>query len=519
VTAASTVDPATRPDDAAAAADVRALLDRAVEVYGDDPVAHRLRDQRRRLDDPLRVALVGRVKAGKSTLLNALVGARIAPTDAGECTKVVTLYRNGATPRVLLHDTAGAVRTLPVRRSADGLHLDLAGTPAEQVAFLAVDWPATGLVPATLIDTPGLASLTAAASARTESFFDSGEHVPGADAVVFLTRQMQAEDLAFLAAFQAATGAGDVHTTTITVLSRADEIASGRLDALRAADAVAQRMAGDPAVRAVSDTVVPVAGLLALGARTLRQGDFVALRTIARAQPDDLRTLLLSADRFCRPEVPVPVSREVRVALVERLGLFGIRLSITLIRSGLTDAQSLADELQRRSGLAELQRLIAVHFTRRGGVLKVETALRTLETVLRERPTAGDADLWRELERIRLASHDLDELALLARSRAPDGPLPGALRAEGERLLGAEGPETTVRLGLPAGAPDEAVRAAAADAIDRWRAAGADPLAPRATLDAIDVVVRACEQILGGLDGQASAVLAAQPGAGGAGEE
>ena len=51
MTAASTADPATRPDDAAAAAEVRALLDRAVEVYGDDPVAHRLRDQRRRLDD------------------------------------------------------------------------------------------------------------------------------------------------------------------------------------------------------------------------------------------------------------------------------------------------------------------------------------------------------------------------------------------------------------------------------------------------------------------------------------
>ena len=498
-----------------ATADVRALMDRAVEVYRDDPAVERLREQRRRLDEPLRVALVGRVKAGKSTLLNALVGARIAPTDAGECTRVVTLYRHGATPRVLLHDTAGSVRSLPVRRSGDGLQLDLAGTPPEQVAFLAVDWPAGGLTPATFIDTPGIASLTGEASARTESFLDTGDHLPGADAVVFLTRQMQAGDLAFLAAFQAATGAVDVHTTTITVLSRADEIASGRLDALQAADGVARRMAGDPGVRAVSDTVVPVAGLLALAARTLRQGDFVALRSLANGPPEDVQSLLLSADRFTRPEASAPVSRDVRVSLLERLGLFGIRLSIALIRAGIADAQALAEELEQRSGLATLRRLIAVHFTQRGARLMAMTALRTLESVLRERPTAGDDLLWRELERLRLASHDVEELGLLARSRAVDGPLPGPLRAEGERLLGAEGSAPRARLGLPAEAPVEAVRAAAVEALDRWRAAAADPLAPRATVDAIDVVVQSCEELLNGVD-QRSDGFPAKPGPGGA---
>ncbi len=36
-----------------------------------------------RLGEPLRVAIAGKVKAGKSTLLNALVGDELAPTDAG----------------------------------------------------------------------------------------------------------------------------------------------------------------------------------------------------------------------------------------------------------------------------------------------------------------------------------------------------------------------------------------------------------------------------------------------------
>ena len=49
--------------------------------------------ERRRLDLPVQVAIAGKVKVGKSTLLNALVGEELAPTDASECTRIVTWYR------------------------------------------------------------------------------------------------------------------------------------------------------------------------------------------------------------------------------------------------------------------------------------------------------------------------------------------------------------------------------------------------------------------------------------------
>jgi predicted GTPase len=48
-----------------------------------------------RLSEPLRVAIAGRLKAGKSTLVNALIGRRVAPTAVGECTRVVTRFRYG----------------------------------------------------------------------------------------------------------------------------------------------------------------------------------------------------------------------------------------------------------------------------------------------------------------------------------------------------------------------------------------------------------------------------------------
>ncbi|MDK3255092.1 dynamin family protein [Blastococcus capsensis] len=491
--------------------DVRLLLDESLDAYRDDPDALPvLRAQRERLDEPLRIALVGRVKAGKSTLLNALVGERLAPTDAGECTRVVTWYRHGAVPRVALHPVDGLRRVLPVRRVDGALRLDLAGTPPEDVERLVVDWPTAGLAAATLLDTPGISSLDVGTSARAWELLDRDE-LPVADAVVFLTRQMQPEDLDFLARFQEATGGPGVHTTTITVLSRADELGAGRVDALLAAQQVARRMSGDPAVRARSQAVVPVAGLVGLAGRMLRHREFVALRSLAAAERADLEAMLLSADRFCRDDAPVPVSRELRVTLLERLGIFGIRLAVALIRTGVSDAGELGDQLVRRSGLAELQRLLTVHFLRRSAALRAATAVRLVERLLRERPVADAVPLWARVERLQIGTQELVELELLARSRAVDGPIPPEFRAEAERLLGAEGPDPADRLGLAADAPPEELRAAALTALDRWRARALDPLAGRPTVDACADLARSCEAVVATLDAAGSGAPAAQP--------
>src|SRR3954469_5981207 len=49
-------------------------------------VAGQVRQIRDRLGEPLRVAIAGRLKAGKSTLVNALIGRRGAPAAGGGCT-------------------------------------------------------------------------------------------------------------------------------------------------------------------------------------------------------------------------------------------------------------------------------------------------------------------------------------------------------------------------------------------------------------------------------------------------
>lgn len=56
---------------------VRQCVDE-IRIVADDGAQPELADIRRRLDEPLRVLVTGRVSSGKSTLVNALLGRRIA---------------------------------------------------------------------------------------------------------------------------------------------------------------------------------------------------------------------------------------------------------------------------------------------------------------------------------------------------------------------------------------------------------------------------------------------------------
>ena len=77
------------------------------------------------------------------------------------------------------------------------------------------------------------------------------------------------------------------------------------MDALHQAGEVARRMAADPAVAEVSPSVLPVAGLLGMAGRTLRHGDFVALRSLAGTPPGELQRVLLARALLARPDLLV----------------------------------------------------------------------------------------------------------------------------------------------------------------------------------------------------------------------
>src|SRR5213083_2846627 len=120
---------------------VRAILGGTIQAYRNDPAYRHRPDVHNEL---IRIALAGTLKAGKSTLVNALVGEDIAPTDATEATRIVTWFRNGPTPKVTANHRGGRRSNVPIARDPGdrALTFDFASLDPEDVVDLDVEWPA-----------------------------------------------------------------------------------------------------------------------------------------------------------------------------------------------------------------------------------------------------------------------------------------------------------------------------------------------------------------------------------------
>jgi len=479
----------------AALADARRVAQQALELYADDPAVEVVRAFDRRLQSPLRLALAGMVKAGKSTLLNAMLGEAIAATDAGECTRVVTWYRRAPTPSIMLYPHEGQPRRLRFQREGGRVVIDLDGATAEEVAWIDVGWPSESLRSLILIDTPGIASLSTEVSARATDFLTRKSAASAPDAVIYLMRHLHSSDRHFLESFRDAAMGGSLTVNAVAVLSRADEIGSARIDSLLSAGQVAQRYADDGDLHALVLDVIPVAGLVAETARTLRESEFRALTVIAGLERATREKMLLSADRFARPTDVVDLGEATRRELLARFGLYGIRLSAALIRGGATTSTTLAEGLLERSGLNTLQAMVRDHFRARAGTLKVYGALPGLEAVLREHPRPGSDVLLAEIERIFATTHSLRELGALSRTRAGGYTLSPELLQEAERIVGGSGAAALIRLGLDESADAAAVRERADVLLTRWRGIAESPLTERGAVGLCHTVIRSLEQV------------------------
>lgn len=275
--------------------------------------------------------MAGMVKAGKSTLLNAIIGEEIAPpTDAGECTRIVTWYRYGHTPRITLHPIIGGEPlALPVTREDGRLVFNMGDIRAEDVERLVVDWPSAGLRELTLIDTPGIASLSQDVSGRSTEFLPPRRRPPHGRRCRHLSPAASPLLRCPVPGILQGQHRGPIRgCQRLAVLSRADEIGAGRIDSLISAAVIADRYSRDQNLKPLALGVVPVAGLLAQSSRTMRQTDFEAMKLLAQMDRNQRERLMLSADLFVRSTEPEGLGRAAKASLVQRFGLFGIRLGV-----------------------------------------------------------------------------------------------------------------------------------------------------------------------------------------------
>jgi hypothetical protein len=171
--------------------EANALVDlglRACEAYDRPDLAKRLTVAKRGLADPaIYLVVAGEFKQGKSSLVNALLGATVCPVDDDVATAVPTCVRHGAEPRADLVFDGDPPRREPVPLDDVRKYVVENGTaPGQRVAGVEIKIPrqllAGGLI---MVDTPGVGGLGSAHAAASLAAISM------ADAVLFVTDASQ----------------------------------------------------------------------------------------------------------------------------------------------------------------------------------------------------------------------------------------------------------------------------------------------------------------------------------------
>ncbi len=460
---------------------------------------------------PMRVALVGRASAGKSTLANALLGGYRAPTGVQELTYNVNWITHGPEPSVTVHFKDGRP---PERREISELERLTVCAPGDQkwsryletIEYLQVTDPAPYLRSFDLIDTPGLDSVFGTDSENTLRFLRGSVEAM----VLVFSRAMAASEPELLSDFQG-------HSMTpspvnaIAALTKIERMWSWpeEPDPMIIGREVAAQMMTVPAVRRVTYQVHPVASLVGAGAAMLGEADFVDLQLLAALPEETLGRRLRKASAFATrnfDDLALPAASRAR--LVGLLSGYGIMLACSILREGASDLAKLRHELDIRSGMAEFRTLLVEHFGNRAELItlnkvfgRVQALPGNLGPTLEPRDAATLADAIREFTRYALQEGaSFRELETLRAYYEGKLEFSGAEGAELLRATGEHGSPAHARLGLPAESPLEELVASARLRLRHWREQDAIGGFIGPTRVAVSVMIRTYERLIGHLE-------------------
>lgn len=463
---------------------IRELCDEAARRLPEGQVRASVDSVTRKLAEPLQVTVAGGVSSGKSTLVNALLGQRVAPVDAGECTRVVTRFRYGHHEHGEVHLLDGSVQQVAL--TAGSLPGDLPA-PVEQVREVVVHLSNARLQSLGIVDTPGMNTTTTAHEESAGDFLglnpdgkagqETAQAVGRADALILLMPHLRESDASLLQGFRRLySGHGLSAFNALAVLSKIDQLAPTG-DPLAVAAPIAERVAAD--TRGLVSDVLPVMGLLAETATTaaLTERDARALETLAGFGDDlDREDLVISAESFLTLDGP-EVDGQARRRLLDLVGLYGVRLALELIDDGARGAGPLLAAFEQRSGLAPLQDLVFDRLGRHASLLKANNALSDLRRLAHsEAGTAEEAAVLRELQapldllEIDPSLHHLRVVQVLQDVSTGDLRIPAGMVGDLERL--ATGTDPFSRLGE---SDPEAAKQAAVVGASRWGKFANDP--------------------------------------------
>ena len=442
-------------------AQVLDLLEEALPNIANDADRFAVERVRRRLREPMHLAIAGPAEIGQAAIVNALLGTRIAPATR-ELRNVFWWYRFGHFPRVdlVLHDGD----RVPAELAKDGLAIDDLGTSPAEIAWVDARLPLDLLRSLTVVQLPPARGQDDTSSKNfTDNYVKA---LRRADAILLAIDQTEVDpslqDTLAAQFGELADASGMSALNAVAVLgSRTRASAASGLSGEtlhKLAEALGPRVAA----------VVPLAPQLAEAAITspITSAEVRSLTTLGELDPD-LRDHVQEAFISGHSLAGAPLSRDDFDRVYRKIGDLGVRAGVELAQySDLTPAE-VTHHLRQISGIDELAREVS-GLQLRADVLKASKSLGALEKLS---VRSGLSFLGDEIERLQFRGPGMELIRTVdAFARCVSGQVklrPDKL-AELQRVL--TGRTLQDRLGVSADASHAETTRAAAEQLRAWKA-------------------------------------------------
>lgn len=358
------------------------------------------------VDQPIKVALVGRISAGKSTLLNALLGKRLAPTAVETKTLNVNCFRHVCRSphlkeeiRVIYNN--GDVRFMELSYLEHLVSVDEDVQMDELADVKIVDCfiDHESLLFMDIIDTPGLLSADVFDSEKTRALIGNLTERP--DIILYLYMNLTKSDLEEIKLFQRNLDSFS-GMCTIGILAKADSILSNTGNAVIGSDYI--DLAEDKIRRQYNNKeisafryhfchTVPVAQVYAQAADALTEEDYYHLKRyivdsgLFKSQSFNIPVSNADLPRFLRekPELDSIISREQRMENWRRIEPEALKyIAYHFQHYPNASYEEIRDSLRRYSNVGVLKELLFTNFDHRAIYYKIGSLMDKLTGGIRE---------------------------------------------------------------------------------------------------------------------------------------
>ena len=359
-----------------------------------------------RIEKPLRVAIVGIMKAGKSTFMNSLMGENLLYTGIEETTYTVTWFKYSPKPylNIVFKNMEGNIEKCPFEDLEKWTvrNMSVEMPRINDVKYIEVYYPNTMLKTIELIDTPGLNSAINLDAQNTMNFLGvkkakelektTLDEASKADAIIYAyTRSAGSSDKDFLNDFHGnAITSSTSPINAVGVYTKSDQLWKVlKADTpLELGQNVADTTMKNPEMKKLLYSTLPVVAKIVEGFTILDESDWKVLESLSKIPFEVLKYEMRHVQNFTEkqvsefdPEIQNFICTSLqRLTLIEKIGVYGI-CEITNCIIQKFNKQQIKEHIYKVSGIEKVNELVVNHFGNRAFLIKTQYILLRMKSI------------------------------------------------------------------------------------------------------------------------------------------